>query len=157
MAICIWTLLGVPYAYGFVMTKLIRSWGLAKTHLRMCALKHTHMQMCFGQSPNAYACAHMHMSSKHIWSITYVHPRLYLLCFTSFDKHCGRSPDEMAFMMPPVASSIKRAISSSSSPQTCFPRPILNYACSFTATINLSTPKTRQEWARPCRYRSHSS
>ncbi len=33
--------------------------------------------MCFGQSQNAYACAHMHMSSKRIWSITYMSVRIH--------------------------------------------------------------------------------
>ena len=60
------------YAYGFVMTNLIRSWGLAKTHLRMCAQNRTHTQMWFGQSSTAYECAHMHMSSKCIWGITLI-------------------------------------------------------------------------------------
>ena len=45
--------------------------GTGLTHMRMCALKRTHMHMCIGQSPNAYECAHMHMSSKRIWGVTH--------------------------------------------------------------------------------------
>jgi hypothetical protein len=49
------------------MCPLICIWGLAKTHLCMCALKHTHMQMCFGQSSTAYEFRH-HKPIICIWN-----------------------------------------------------------------------------------------
>ena len=68
MAICIWTLLGVPYAYGFVMMNLIRIRGLAKTHLHMCT---THMHMC--TNPQLRMSAHICICVRNAFGALHIH------------------------------------------------------------------------------------